>query len=84
MSSSGFRKKKIIECTHERHTLLTYKAGRYCHQCYDNQPFQFSSAEKRKKCNRSIKKGSPACNQPICKECWNAGYDNVRHRPRIT
>ena len=26
MCSSGSRKKKIIECTHERHTLLTYKS----------------------------------------------------------
>jgi len=81
--SSGSRKKKIIECTHERHTLLSYKAGRYYQQCYDNQPSQISSAEKKKKCNRSIN-GCSACIQTICKECWDAGYDNVRHRPRIT
>ena len=54
MCSSGSRKKKIIECTHKRHTLLTYKAGRYSQQCYDNQPSQLSSTEKKKKCNRSI------------------------------
>ena len=48
MCSSGSRKKKIIECTHERQTLLTYKAGRYCQQCYDNQPSQLSSAEKKR------------------------------------
>ena len=47
MCSSGSRKEKIIECTHERHTLLTYKAGRYCQQCYDNQPSQLSSTEEK-------------------------------------
>jgi len=81
--SSGSGKKRSIECTHECYTLPTYKGGRYCQQCYNNQLSRFSSAQKKKKCYRSIK-GCPACNEPICKECWNAGYDNVRHRPRIT
>ena len=80
-SKTGKKRKKKRSCTSERMTLSDYtNGGRYCQQCYDEQPSALTVAQKKNRCRKS-RCGCPSCNEPICKECWKRGYNNPHHMP---
>jgi hypothetical protein len=63
------------ECTAER-VNLGLKATRYCRMCYRKQSSIELTSEVRKwACGTSVM-GCPIYKEPICKECWNNGYDS--------
>ena len=50
-----------------------------CKMCYrKTKDSGLSSKERRKKC-RSSRMGCAKCQEPICQECWDEGYDNPNH-----
>ena len=46
----------------------------YCRMCYRKQEKNGTAKEKRKKCTNS-QMGCPICDERVCKDCWNSGYD---------
>ncbi len=61
------------ECTEMRVRLRD--SSRYCAQCYRNiKGDALSSKEKKTLCRKSTM-GCPSCMEPICKPCWDHGYD---------
>ena len=78
-SPGGTRKKRKIQCT-SRRVQLDVSSGQYCRQCYRNQSgTSLTNAQKRKNCKQS-RLGCPSCNEPICKQCWEEGYDYPYHQ----
>ena len=78
-SPGGSRKKRKIQCT-SRRVRLDVSSGQYCRQCYRNQSgTSLTNAQKRKNCKQSWL-GCPSCNEPICKQCWEEGYDYPYHQ----
>ncbi len=73
---------KTSQCINERVNVATRTS--YCRMCYRKQHdavksdgTKKSSEEKKKDCNYS-KMGCVQCEEPICKSCWEEGYD--RHQ----
>ncbi len=54
---------------------LGLKVARYCRMCYRKQSSIELTSEVRKGACRTSKMGCLICKEPICKECWNDGYD---------
>jgi len=74
---SGKKRKRGVRCTYHRFPLARLKGrGSYCRQCYR----KMKGKNKRSKCKHS-RMGCPACDEPICTDCWKNGYDNVLHKP---
>ncbi len=63
-------KRKVKGCTDVQVEIR--KKSAYCRQCYRNS--NGNAETKEWKCNYS-KFGCPMCNEPICKACWEKGYD---------
>ncbi|KAL3809371.1 hypothetical protein ACHAXA_004374 [Cyclostephanos tholiformis] len=61
------------DCTNERVNICV-KKGKYCKMCYRNQPGHLSPKMKIQLCKQS-RKGCATCNETICEDCWNKGYD---------
>jgi hypothetical protein len=54
---------------------LGLKSGRYCRICYRKQiTMDLLSHQRANRCRTSVM-GCPICKEPICKECWEEGYD---------
>jgi hypothetical protein len=54
---------------------LGLKSGRYCWMCYQKQiTMDLLSHQRENRCRTSVM-GCPICEEPICKECWEEGYD---------
>ncbi len=64
------KKTRVEGCTDERVEIFGQSA--YCRMCYRRA--SGDTKQKRKMCNNS-KFGCPKCNEPICKDCWDLGYD---------
>jgi hypothetical protein len=43
--------------------------------CYRKQLITELSAKERRKTSRTSAMGCQICKEPICKECWEEGYD---------
>ena len=59
-------------CTTERVNLNT--GNQYCRMCYRLQDTAVPSEQRKKNCHRS-RLGCRQCQEPICKSCWEKGYD---------
>jgi hypothetical protein len=70
------------QCSTERVLLADLKRG-YCRMCYHNLPAtpKLRTSEKKKLC-RSTSHGCPICDEPICKSCWEKGYDKHAEKKR--
>ena len=65
---------KTNKCTSDR-VSLGMKSGKYCRMCYRKQVSTgLTAGERQKRCKTSAM-GCAICQEPICKECWAAGYD---------
>ena len=62
-------------CSTERVNLN--KNSKYCKMCYRKQGDVGTVKERTKKCNAS-RLGCVICEEHICKDCWDSGYD--RHQ----
>ena len=62
-----------VGCVEERVKILK-KSGSYCRMCYQKQDKSLSHERQRMHCKTSTM-GCPQCNEPICKHCWEEGYD---------
>ena len=62
-----------VGCVEERVKILK-KSGSYCRMCYRKQDKSLSHERQRMHCKTSTM-GCPQCNEPICKHCWEEGYD---------
>lgn len=62
-------------CSIERVPIPPSKRG-YCRMCYRGIPAtpKLSTAQKKKMCNYS-RLGCTLCEEPICDDCWEKGYD---------
>jgi len=65
------------ECTTDR-VSLGIKSSVYCKMCWRKQPKGMHWAQKKKNCKHSTK-GCLQCKEPICKACWEEGYDKHRN-----
>ena len=65
-------KKKLKGCSNER--VKISEKSVYCRQCYRKQPLNISTKQKKENCKFS-KMGCIKCKEPICKDCWQMGYD---------
>ena len=73
--SPGGRKKRdldVKQCSSELQRIRD--KSKYCRMCYRNQPAGLSIKKKKESCTAS-RFGCPSCDEPICKKCWNKGYD---------
>ena len=61
------------KCTTKRMNF-GMKNSDYCRMCYRKQDDSLSSVAKKDRCKTSIL-GCPQCHEPICKACWEEGYD---------
>ena len=50
------------------------KGSNYCRMCYRKQDASWSFEQKKEKCRNSTM-GCKICQEPICKHCWEEGYD---------
>jgi hypothetical protein len=64
---------KTNKCTSDR-VSLGMTSGSYCRMCYRKQVSTELTAMRKKRCNTSAM-GCAICQEPVCKECWTAGYD---------
>lgn len=68
---------KTKKCT-ELRVNLDMPCSSYCRMCYrNNKNDKTTSAEAKKKCKMS-RLGCAICKEPICKSCWDSGYDKHR------
>ncbi len=65
---------KTDKCTSEQ-INLGLEVAQYCRMFYQKQSSIELTSEVRKGACRTSKMGYPICKEPICKECWNDGYD---------
>ena len=59
----------------EDHLNIYDSGGSYCQMCYRNSNPGLTTAQRRAQCKTSIL-GCVKCKEPICKECWDKGYNN--------
>mmetsp|Transcript_30013 Transcript_30013/g.63169 ORF Transcript_30013/g.63169 Transcript_30013/m.63169 type:complete len:156 (+) Transcript_30013:133-600(+) len=66
-------KTKTQDCTEIQVRL--WDSSSYCAQCYRNIKGDALSTKKKKILCRKSTMGCPSCMEPICKPCWDNGYD---------
>ena len=59
-------------CSDKRVRL--FESGDYCRMCYRKQCGNVTAGTKKMLCKTSGM-GCPSCSEPICKACWEEGYD---------
>ncbi|KAL7535623.1 hypothetical protein ACHAXR_006617 [Thalassiosira sp. AJA248-18] len=65
----------VEDCSSERVNFAGMNHNDYCRMCYRKQDgTKLKSGERKNKC-RSSRMGCAKCQEPICEECWNEGYD---------
>ena len=89
--SAKKNKKEVVECSEERVVCTKedgqpYKWNDFCRMCYRKQKNDVGVDGKnlawkvKAKKSRLSKMGCANCNEPICTECWEEGYDMHKKR----